>query len=227
MNKTLKKISFQLIFTFILSAFIFPVFAQQSTAISKTYLQLGAGGGTFSSTEEGLTLTGIIKNKMSISLSYHHLEMTPKNEPSDYKAETGYILFIPYTHKATSTMNIVSLTAGKYYKIGKNIWGTTEGGISYTDGEKINYQKTQSVTTSVIIATSTTSNYTTSKENKSTIGAMFKSDINWAFASFMGFGAGVYGNFNSIQSPMAFQIKLLVGKMGREKKHSKYEKPVI
>ena len=48
---------------------------------------------------------------------------------------------------------------------------------------------------------------------------MMQADINWAFASFMGVGAGVYANLNSIQSPIGFNIKLLVGKMGRERKH--------
>jgi hypothetical protein len=47
---------------------------------------------------------------------------------------------------------------------------------------------------------------------------MFQGGINWAFASFMGFGAGVYANVNSTQSPVGFNIKLFVGKMGREKK---------
>jgi hypothetical protein len=48
---------------------------------------------------------------------------------------------------------------------------------------------------------------------------MFQADITWAFASFMKLGAGVYANVNSIQSPVGLNIKLLVGKMGREKKH--------
>ncbi|MEO5946315.1 MAG: hypothetical protein ABIP79_05825 [Chitinophagaceae bacterium] len=220
MNKTLKNISRPLVFSFFLSSFFSPVFAQNAKAISKMYLQMGAGVGTFSSIEGGVAATAIIKNKTSISLSYHHLDMTPKNQPSDYQAETGYVLFIPYTYQATSIMDIVSVTAGKYYRIGKNIWGTSEGGLSYTKGEKINYQNTQSVTSSIIIATSITSNYTTTKETKSTVGVMLKSEINWAFASFMGLGAGVYGNFNAVQSPIVYQIKLLVGKMGKEKKHS-------
>jgi hypothetical protein len=50
---------------------------------------------------------------------------------------------------------------------------------------------------------------------------MMKSDVNWAFSSFMGLGAGVFANVNSIQSPIGFHIKLLVGNMGREKKNRK------
>ena len=45
-----------------------------------------------------------------------------------------------------------------------------------------------------------------------------QADIDWAFASFMGIGAGVYANINSIQSPIGLQVKLIIGKMGRIKK---------
>ena len=50
------------------------------------------------------------------------------------------------------------------------------------------------------------------------MGAMLKADFNWAFASFAGVGAGVFANLNSIQSPVGFQIKLLIGKMNKQKK---------
>ena len=48
---------------------------------------------------------------------------------------------------------------------------------------------------------------------------MMKTDINWAFSSFMGLGVGAFANINSIQSPMGFHVKLLVGNIGREKKN--------
>jgi len=35
----------------------------------------------------------------------------------------------------------------------------------------------------------------------------------------MGLGCGVFANINSIQSPVGFQVKLIVGYMGREKKN--------
>jgi len=47
---------------------------------------------------------------------------------------------------------------------------------------------------------------------------MLKADFNWAFSSFAGLGGGVFANINSIQSPVGFHIKLIVGKMNREKK---------
>jgi len=218
MKQTLKKLGFQFSLGVLLSASFLHTTAQTTKPISKIYLQTGAGGGTYQSSDFDLGLKAIFNNKWSMTLSYKSLEMNPKNRPADYQPETGYIFFIPYTYKVTADMTLVSLTAGKYFNLGKNFWATTEGGLSYVNGEKVNFERTQSVSGNIIIAASTTSNYNATKENKSAIGAMFQADINWAFASFMGIGAGAYANINSVQSPVGFNIKLLIGKMGREKK---------
>jgi len=218
MNKTLKTSG--LVFSLII-CLCFPFInanAQNNKPLSKLYLEGGAGGGNYKSTTADLGMKMIIKDKWSMNLSYKYLEMDPKNLPSDYKPETGYVFFIPYTYSVTSDMQIVSLTAGKYFNLGRNIWSTTEGGLSYVKGEKIGFQKVQQTSTNILIAESNSSNYSTIKENKSSVGFMMQADINWAFASFMGIGAGVYANLNSIQSPIGFNVKLLVGKMGREKK---------
>jgi hypothetical protein len=219
MKQKLKKTGVQLIFGFLLCGSALNLMGQTTKPLSKIYLQTGAGVGTYNSSDFDLGLKAVLNNKWSMTLSYKGLEMRPKNMPSDYQAETGYVLFIPYTYEATTAMSLVSLTAGKYFRLGKNFWATTEGGLSYVKGEKVSFERTQSVNTNILIAATTTSNYNSIKENKSTVGAMFQADINWAFSSFMGLGAGVYANVNSIQSPVGFNIKLLVGKMGREKKH--------
>lgn len=106
-------------------------------------------------------------------------------------------------------MNLVSLTAGKYFNLGKHCWVTTEGRLSYVKGEKVNFEQTESISGSIIIAASTTSNYNTTKENKSTIGTMFQADINWVLTSFMGAGAGVYANINSVQAPLDLILNYL------------------
>ena len=219
MKQTLKTIGFQFSLGILLCASALTSTAQNTGPLSTIYLQTGAGGGTNKSNDFDLGLKTIFDNKWSMTLSYKNLEMRPKNLPSDYQPETGYLFFIPYTYEVTTDMSLVSLTAGKYFKLGKNFWATTEGGLSYVKGEKVNFDRTQSISSSIIIANTTTSNYNITKENRSTLGAMFQADVNWAFASFMGLGAGVYANVNSIQSPVGFNVKLLIGKMGREKKH--------
>lgn len=218
MKRTKKDLMCSFIFCILFLLFSLVAVGQNQKTISKFYLQTATGAGTYNSYHYDVGLQAIIKNKWSATLSYQEAEMTPKNQPADYQPETGYVLFIPYTYEVDATLKSVSLTAGRYFRLGRNTWATTEGGLSYVSGEKVNFQHTSPISSNLIIAASTTSNYNTTKEKKSTVGAMLRADINWAFASFMGIGAGLYANLNSIQSPVGFNIKLIVGKMGRERK---------
>ena len=220
MNRTNKKLINRIFLCIMSLAFMITATGQTKT-MSKFYFQGGAGVGTHESGYYDLGIQAILKNKWSATLSYQELSMTPKNQPADYHGETGYVFFIPYTYDVDATMSLLSLTAGRYFKIGRNTWATTEAGLSYVSGEKVSYQHSQVTSTNVIIAASTSSNYSTKKENKSSVGFMMKADVNWAFSSFMGLGAGVFANINSIQSPVGFQVKLMVGGMGREKKNRK------
>ena len=220
MNRTNKKLITRMFSCIIFLAFISKA-TGQTNAINKFYLQGSAGWATHEGSCYDLDIQAIIKNKWSATLSYQELSMTPKNLPSDYQAETGYVLFIPYTYQVDATMSLISLTAGGYFKTGRNTWATTEAGLSYVSGEKVSFQHSQVTSSNMLIAASTSSNYTTTKENKSSVGFMMKTDVNWAFTSFMGLGAGVFANVNSIQSPIGFHVKLLVGNMGREKRNRK------
>ena len=213
-NKTLINRTFLCIMSL---AFIITASGQTKT-MNKFYLQAGAGGGTHEAASYDLGIQSIFKNKWSATLSYHEFDMDPKNLPSDYEPETGYILFIPYSYTVQANMKIVSLTAGRYFKMGRNTWATTEAGLSYVSGEKVSFQHSEVTSSFFLIAASNSSNYTSTKEKKSAVGFMMQTDVNWAFSSFMGFGAGVFANINSIQSPIGFHVKLLVGNMGREKK---------
>ena len=215
MNSTQKKSS---LFSILLLALVI-ISNAQTSPLSKLYLQGGIGACSYSGGSTEVGFQAIFKNKWSATLSYQSLNMDPKNKPSDYQAETGYALFLAYTNEVDATMSIVSATAGKYFKLGKHTWATTEGGLSYVHGEKVSFQKTDVQSTNLIIFASTSSNYSTTKENKGSVGVAARADINWAFASFMGLGCGVFTNINSIQSPVGFQVKLIVGKMGREKKN--------
>ena len=216
-NKTLINRTFLCIMSL---AFIITASGQTKT-MNKFYLQAGAGGGNHEAASYDLGIQTIFKNKWSATLSYHEFDMDPKNLPSDYEPETGYIFFIPYTYTVQANMKIVSLTAGRYFKMGRNTWATTEAGLSYVSGEKVSFQHSEVTSSFAFIAASNSSNYTSTKEKKSAVGFMMQTDVNWAFSSFMGLGAGVFANINSIQSPIGFHVKLLVGNMGREKKNRK------
>jgi hypothetical protein len=220
MNRTNKK-QVNRIFLFIMSLTFMITASGQTKTMNKLYLQAGAGGGTHEAASYDLGMQTIFKNKWSATLSYHEFDMDPKNLPSDYIPETGYILFIPITYTVQANMKIVSLTAGRYFKMGRNTWATTEAGLSYVSGEKVSFQHSEVTSSFFLIAASNSSNYTSTKEKKSAVGFMMQTDVNWAFSSFMGLGAGVFANINSIQSPIGFHVKLLVGNMVREKKNRK------
>jgi len=214
-----------LIFLFLYSPFT--VMAQKKeSAIKKVYLQAGAGGSTIDGDNIELGLQTIINNKWSATISYHSLTMKPKNLPSDYKPGTGTVLFfIPYSDEVIVNMDLFSLTAGKYFQTGKKSWITTEAGLSIVNGEVASFQPTISGSVDALGLlfgyTGTTSNYNTTIENKTSLGAMIRADYNWAFSRFFGLGAGVFANFNSIQSPVGFNLKMTMGWMGRKAKGKK------
>lgn len=218
MNQAQTKLLNQFFFSVLFIA-LFISSSAQTNAISKIYLQAGAGGGTYKNLFSDVSAQAVIKNKWSATLSYQSLTMDPKNLPSDYQAETGYVLFIPYSAQVTTDMKILSLTAGRYFKLGRNIWATAEGGPSYVSGEKISFLPNDVSSSDFIFFASTSSNYVTASEKKNTVGLAMRADLNWALTSFMGLGCGTFVNINSIQSPIGFQVKLLVGFMGKEKRN--------
>jgi hypothetical protein len=196
--------------------------ATTKTNVKKFYIQAGAGGSSQAGSNFEIGLQAIVNNKWSASFSYHGLTMKPKNLPANYQPETGTIFFIPYTNNIEVNMKLFSLTAGKYFRLGRNSWLTTEAGLSFVSGEKASFQPATPISTDpllLLLGTSgTTSNYTTTIEKKNSFGGMLRADFNWAFSSFMGLGGGVFANLNSIQSTIGFNTKLIVGLMGRHKK---------
>jgi hypothetical protein len=193
--------------------------------VSKMYLQTGGGATTHNGGSFEMGIQTVIKNKWSASFSYHNLRMDPANLPSDYQPESGIVFFIPYTNKIRVNMNSFSLSAGKYYQMGRNSWFTMEGGLSVVSGQKASFEHATQTSSDpaliLLLTTFTSSNYTTNIENKTTLGAILKADANWALTSFMGLGAGVFANINSIQSPIGFNIKLTLGNMGKSAKGKK------
>ena len=187
---------------------------KKEPALKRFYLQGAIGIATNSGAYADVALQAVTSKNFVATLSYTELEMEPKNLPSDY--EPGYILLIifPVFDNPVVTTKVVSVTVGKAFKTGRNTWFTPEVGLGYVKGETMSFHS-QPIVSDIF---SSSSNYWTSVEDKSTVGAVLRADINWAFASFMGLGAGVTGNLNSVQSLAGFHIKLMIGLMGRQKK---------
>lgn len=218
----------QLVATWVISFLIFSmvVAAQTSKTISKFYLQSGAGGGSHEGSFGELGLQTIIKNKWSATLSYQAIDMKYKNIPADYKPGSGryFLLGFPISYSneiEPMNMNLFSLTAGRYFKLSKYTWITTEGGVSLVKGDKASFTPSpvryENYGSYLLGGDYTSSNYKMTIENKTTVGGMLRADLNWALSPALGFGAGAFANLNSIQSSMGFQVKLMLGLMGVEK----------
>ena len=222
MKKILNNSGIYRILIFLLFYTPFTITAQtKESFIRKIYLQGAAGSNTIDGGHGEVGLQAVFNNKWSATVSYHSLSMDPKNLPPDYEPGTGVVLFfIPYSDEVILDMSLFSFTAGKYFQTGKKSWITTEGGLSIVNGEVANFQRTTATTTAplgvLFGVMGTTSNYNTTVEKKSTVGAMIRADYNWAFSRYFGLGAGVFANFNSIQSPVGFNLKLTMGFMRKK-----------
>lgn len=202
----------QVIILVLLFAYATVAFSQkQETSVKKIYLQLAAGAtnnkGVFS--EAGVQI-GLKDNWIS-SISYHTIKMNPKNLPSDYEEGYVFLIFPLYDEFPVTKMSLISFTGGKLFEVRRNMWFTTEAGLSIVKGETSGFNKQPVVWDGLYKS----SNYAVNKEDKTTIGGMLKVDFNWAFSPWVGLGAGAFANFNSIQSPAGFQLKLILGWLNR------------
>ena len=125
-----------------------------------------------------------------------------------------FFLFPLYDEFSVTKMNIFSFTAGKFFEAGRRKWFTTKAGLSFVNGEIRGFSKQPVVWNGL----NKFSNYSLKKEKKTSIGGMLKADFKWAFLPFMGLGAGIFANFNSIQSPVFFHFKVIIGKMNYKMK---------
>ena len=185
--------------------------AKQS-GFKKIYFEAGTGLTSSNGVSFNLGVQAILKNNWVATISYQGIEMDAKNTPADYEPAFDFLFTDPMP---TNDMKVINFTMGKYFATGRKTWFTTEAGLSIVSGQELKFTS-QPIETGFLYWSS---NYSVQKENKTTIGGVLKADFNWAFLPFAGLGAGVYANFNSIQSPVGFEIKLLLGKMNTKRKH--------
>ena len=165
-----------------------------------------------------VSFQGVLKNNWTAAFSYHNITMNAKNLPGDY--ERGYTLIVIFPIPDSypeQELKLYSLTAGKFFELGRKFWVITEGGISMVNANKFTFSH-QPVHSDGFFGY-TSSNYATQKEKVTSVGAMLKADFTWAFCSFAGLNIGAFANINSIQSPVGGEIKLIIGRMNRSAKH--------
>jgi len=188
----------------------------KTSATKKFYLQAGAGVATSGGASYDFGIQAVLKSDWTISASYKRVEMKPKNLPDNY--ERGYvvvILFPIYDEWPLNKMDAFNFTLGKCIETGKKTWITAEGGLSVVSGQKLTFDP-QAQDVQIL---SVSSNYSYQKESKTGFGVILKSDFNWAILPFAGLGASVYADFNSLQSPLGFELKLICGNLRKHKEN--------
>ena len=185
-----------IILTLLLS-FVTISFCQQTnvdikhSSIKKIYLQAGTGLTSSKGGSIDFGIQAILKNNWTASISYKLVEMEPKNLPADYEPAFDF----PFTDPLPANdMKVFNFTVGKYFETGRKTWFTTEAGLSVVSGQELKFTS-QPIDQGFLYWSS---NYSVQKENRTTIGGVLKADFNWAFLPFVGLGAGVFANFNSI-----------------------------
>lgn len=206
----------------LLLAFVTTSFCQQTSnetkqsAIKKIYLQGGTGLTNSGGISIDLGLQAVLKNNWTASISYKLVEIEPKNLPDTYQRGYTLLLVFPlYDEFPYNEMDIFSFAVGKYFETGRKTWFTAEAGLSFVNGQTMEFTS-QPVISEILYVSS---NYSVQKENKTGFGGVCKADFNWALLPFVGLGTGVFANFNSVQSAIGFEIKLLVGKLNKKRKH--------
>ena len=198
------------------------LYANLSGVIKPQRVQMGGGG------ELGLTL--VIRNKLSISLSNHNMDINPSNLPGDFEPghSEGMALFFPYSGpdlNPSINCKIYSLTMGRYFSLGKRSWFQLEGGPSFISGEKAKFKK-QAVTSGYYnyllgYESYTRSNYTMTRERKQGLGALMRADIQHAVSRNLALGFTLATEISSVQSPLFMEVRMLTGYFGLPKKSKK------
>ena len=208
---------------FILSTFtcfLITSYGQEKSSLEKVYFQIGGGGMSNKGFFGEMSLNAALKKNWIVSLTYLSAEMEPKNLPSDY--DPGYSFILGTNANPTIELNTVALTAGKYAQLARKVWFSAEAGLSVVNGEKLNFSHQQS---QIIdwgpLGQSKTSNYSYTTEKKTTVGGLFKADMNWSFVPFAGIGFGVHANANSIQTSVGYEFKLMLGHFYKRNKNKK------
>jgi hypothetical protein len=190
---------------------------KKETSLKKIYLHADAGITNFDGGFGELGVQAIFKHNWVATVSYQTIDMEAKNLPADYDPGFSIINVLFGDGNPTTTMNVVNVMGGKCFESGRRIWFTTEAGLSVGSGDKLNFSSQPAGTIDYV----SSANYSVRKEKVTTVGLVLKADFNWAFCPFLGLGAGVFANLNSLQSPVGFRIKLIGGWMNLKPKTNK------
>ena len=202
------------VFLFLVSLSSFGQTAEKP--IRKIYAQGASGPANHGGYTTNLGVQAVLKNNWTASFSFQDYRANPKNLPADYDPGYTLIIIIPIPNPMPEQhLTMVSVTGGKCFEAGRSVWFTTEAGVSFVKGDQFQFTRKEVGSNNILYQDP---NYSDHSEDQTSVGALLKADLNWAFSSFAGLGIGAFANLNSIQSPVGAEIKLIVGWMNRKPK---------
>jgi len=188
------------------------------SGITKFYVDGGVGLASQSGVFASLGGTAVLQNNWLASMSFYSIDINPKNLPSDYEPAYDMIFLFAFPDAMPSVkMSMLNFTGGKLFPLGRKAWITAEAGLSVVSGDEFQFTS-QKVEGDWF---HTSSNYSTQTTRHTTVGAMLRTDFNWAFTPFLGLSVGGFVNMNSIQSPVGMEFKLIAGMLNTKKKSAK------
>ena len=186
------------------------------TPLKRVTGHIGFGGSSKQGYLGSYGLQAITHKALTFSLSYQDIHLNPKGLPKDYNPGYEVWILIPVPNGyPEATLSLLSATVGKSFAASRTISFSTLAGLALVKGETFNFQR-QDVATD--FWGSQSPNYSATRRSKSTIGMQLQADATWAFSSFAGLSTGVFANFNSVQSPIGMDVKLVIGWMNRAPK---------
>lgn len=184
--------------------------------MSGLYLECGmhAGAAGF-----GMGLLGLryrFNEKWMIGVSMlDYLQMAP-NTPSDFRAgSNAFLIFESDNNKPMVQRSDMSLTLGRTMKMSARSWFSIEGGLSWLKGEKLTFSRRIVATVDplwmLLGISGTSDNYSIENEKVSVAGAVVRTDLNFKVSPSLVISTGTYMNFNSLKTPLSFQLRFLFG----------------
>ena len=193
----------------------------KKNSLTKFYLETGGGPTSHKGIFAAFGVNAILNNKWIVSAAHYNLNMNPKNLPSDYQRGLTILLVLPFPDEMPSVkMNMINITAGRFFQTGRKSWWITEAGLSVLKGESISFTK-QAADYQLFYMSS---NYSTTKQSQTTMGCQLKTSFTWAFTRHVGINLGAFANTNSIQSSAGLEFKLMVGWLNSATKSGKLTK---
>jgi hypothetical protein len=195
---------------------------RKENKINRFYLFGAAGPAFFSGGAVSIGLSAVVDKKWIASLGYM-AAVRNASAPSDMNVYqiTGW--FGGYDTHPTAETKFTYVSFGRYYPASRKLSYILDAGVGLAKGQDFNYYD-RSVTskTGEQIIPGASSNYTVTKTDRTSFGAIARAGMDWAFSGGAGMGLDFYYNYcgGGISDNVGLSFRLNLGYMPRNGKNA-------